>query len=64
MNIRINVNCRHHDGYGGCNKKDKFLWVFNRDCVELNLPRKKCDIASRYPAPIKPPPAMTKKLTK
>ena len=57
-----NVNCKHADGWGFCNKKPKrFFGLFKQPCpeVELNV----CTIAERFKRPLMAPPAPTKHST-
>lgn len=58
MNAKINnVNCKHHDGYGGCKAKPKIMLLFNQSCIEKFNLTQCCEIAQRFirPKPSSPP---------
>lgn len=60
-----NINCKHYDRWGKCNKKPRFLFgLFKDSCCEAHITNsKKCDIVERYPKPkaLPPPPIPRRK---
>ena len=57
-----NINCKHKDGYGNCNKKPRvFFGLFKASCPEIDGDI--CKLAERFPKPMASPPPPKKKHT-